>query len=278
MISLYNDTCQEISKLVTNNYSTSFSMGIRAFAPKFRSPIYNIYGFVRFADEIVDTFHDSDRKLLLEEFKKDTYAAIERKISLNPILHSFQQVVHQYGIELKHIEAFLKSMEMDLYDIEYDEATLKEYIYGSAEVVGLMCLKVFCESDKQEYDRLESWAISLGSAFQKINFLRDMKSDFEERGRTYFPGVDISNFTQEDKARIEEDIQKDFDHAYVGIKQLPAGARLGVFTAYRYYLSLFYKIRNAPARNILSKRIRINNGKKIYLLTSSVVKNRLGLL
>ena len=278
MISLYNDTCQEISKLVTNNYSTSFSMGIRAFAPKFRSPIYNIYGFVRFADEIVDTFHDSDRKLLLEEFKKDTYAAIERKISLNPILHSFQQVVHQYGIELKHIEAFLKSMEMDLYDIEYDEATLKEYIYGSAEVVGLMCLKVFCESDKQEYDRLESWAISLGSAFQKINFLRDMKSDFEERGRTYFPGVDISNFTQEDKARIEEDIQKDFDHAYVGIKQLPAGARLGVFTAYRYYLSLFYKIRNAPARNILSKRIRINNGKKMYLLTSSVVKNRLGLL
>jgi phytoene/squalene synthetase len=278
MISLYNDTCQEISKLITNNYSTSFSLGIKVFDPKFRAPIYNIYGFVRFADEIVDTFHDSDRKLLLEEFKKETYAAIDRKISLNPVLHSFQEVVHKYGLELDHIEAFLKSMEMDLYDIEYDEATLKEYIYGSAEVVGLMCLKVFCEGDTKEYNRLEEWAISLGSAFQKINFLRDMKSDFEERGRTYFPDVDLRNFTSEDKSRIEDDIQKDFDHAYIGIKQLPSGARLGVFTAYRYYLSLFYKIKGAPAQNILSERIRINNGKKMYLLTSSVVKNRLGML
>ncbi len=278
MISLYNQTCEEISKLITNNYSTSFSLGIKVFAPKFRTPIYNIYGFVRFADEIVDTFHDSDRKVLLEEFKKETYAAIERKISLNPVLHSFQEVVHQYGLELKHIEAFLKSMEMDLYDIEYDDKSLKEYIYGSAEVVGLMCLKVFCEGDNKEYKRLEAWAISLGSAFQKINFLRDIKSDFEERGRTYFPDVDINNFTQEDKSRIEEDIQKDFDHAYIGIKQLPTGARLGVFTAYRYYLSLFYKIKGAPANNILSERIRINNGKKMYLLTSAVVKNRLGML
>jgi len=262
MISLYN----------------SFSLGIRVFAPKFRAPIYNIYGFVRFADEIVDTFHDSDRKLLLEEFKRDTYQAIERKISLNPVLHAFQEVVHEYGLELEHIEAFLKSMEMDLYDIEYDEATLKEYIYGSAEVVGLMCLKVFCEGDTEEYDRLEEWAISLGSAFQKINFLRDMKSDFEERGRTYFPNVDLRNFTQADKERIEDDIQKDFDHAYIGIKQLPTGARLGVFSAYRYYLSLFYKIKQSQADNILTERIRINNGKKMYLLTSSMVKNRLGML
>ncbi len=278
MINLYNQTCQEISKLITNNYSTSFSMGIKVFAPKFRTPIYSIYGFVRFADEIVDTFHDSDRKLLLEEFKKETYLAIERKISLNPVLHAFQEVVHQYGLELEHIEAFLKSMEMDLYDIEYNDATLKEYIFGSAEVIGLMCLKVFCEGDNNEYKRLEEWAKSLGSAFQKINFLRDMKSDFEERGRTYFPNIDLTNFCQEDKAIIEADIQKDFDHAYIGIKQLPAGAKLGVFTAYRYYLSLFYKIKSAPAHNILSERIRINNGKKMYLLTSSMVKNRFGML
>jgi phytoene/squalene synthetase len=253
-------------------------MGIKVFAPKFRTPIYSIYGFVRFADEIVDTFHDSDKKLLLEEFRKDTYAAIERKISLNPVLHAFQEVVHQYGLELDHIEAFLKSMEMDLYDIEYNDATLKEYIFGSAEVIGLMCLKVFCEGNNTEYKRLEGWAKSLGSAFQKINFLRDIKSDFEERGRTYFPNIDLANFCQEDKARIEADIQKDFDHAYTGIKQLPTGAKLGVFTAYRYYLSLFYKIKSAPAHNILSERIRINNGKKMFLLTSSVVKNRLGML
>ncbi len=278
MISLYNQTCQEISKLVTNNYSTSFSMGIKVFAPKFRTPIYNIYGFVRFADEIVDTFHDQNRKLLLEEFKKETYAAIDRKISLNPVLHAFQEVVHQYGLEIEHIEAFLKSMEMDLYDIEYDDATLKEYIYGSAEVVGLMCLKVFCEGDEETYKRLEQWAVSLGSAFQKINFLRDIKSDYEERGRTYFPNIDFNNFTEEDKKRIEEDIQKDFDHAYIGVKQLPSGARLGVLSAYRYYLSLFDKIKESQAISILSQRIRINNGKKMYLLTSSVVKNKLGML
>lgn len=278
MISLYNQTCQEISKLVTNNYSTSFSLGIKVFAPHLRTPIYSIYGFVRFADEIVDTFHDQDRRLLLDEFKKETYLAIERKICLNPILHAFQEVVHQYGLEMKHIDAFLKSMEMDLYDIEYDNATLKEYIYGSAEVIGLMCLKVFCNGDDKEYRRLEGWAISLGSAFQKINFLRDIKSDYEERGRTYFPDVDLTNFTQEDKKRIEEDIQKDFDHAYIGIKQLPNCARLGVFCAYRYYLSLFYKIKQSPANSILKQRIRINNGKKMYLLTSSAVKNKLGML
>lgn len=278
MISLYNDTCREISRLITNNYSTSFSLGIKVFAPKFRNPIYNIYGFVRFADEIVDTFHDSDRKELLEEFKKDTYAAIERKISLNPVLHAFQEVVHQYDLDHSHIEAFLKSMEMDLYDIEYDEETLKEYIYGSAEVIGLMCLKVFCEGNTEEYNRLESWAKSLGSAFQKINFLRDMKSDFEERGRTYFPEVDLTNFTKADKERIEADIQKEFDHAYIGIKQLPKGARLGVYTAYKYYLSLFYKIKQSHAKLILNERIRINNGKKLYLLSSSALKNQLGML
>lgn len=278
MIELYSKTCADCSKLITNNYSTSFSLGIKMFASELRGPIYSIYGFVRFADEIVDTFHDKDKKTLLQEFKEDTYKALERKVSTNPVLHTFQEVVHQYNIEYDHIEAFLKSMEMDLYDIEYDEATLKEYIYGSAEVVGLMCLKVFCKGNQEQYDQLEPYAISLGSAFQKINFLRDMKSDFEERGRVYFPGVDLKNFTQEDKERIEDDIQKEFDHALIGIQRLPRGAKLGVYTAYRYYISLFYKIKEAQASNILSKRIRINNGKKMYLLTASAFKNQLGLL
>lgn len=278
MISLFSKTCADCSKLITNNYSTSFSLGIKVFSSELRSPIYSIYGFVRFADEIVDTFHDKDKKTLLDEFKSDTFKALERRVSFNPVLHTFQEVVHKYNIEYKHIEAFLKSMEMDLYDIEYDEATLKEYIYGSAEVIGLMCLKVFCNGDKKQYDELEPYAVSLGSAFQKINFLRDIKSDFEERGRVYFPGVDLANFTQEDKKRIEDDIQKEFDHALIGIQRLPRGAKLGVYTAYRYYISLFYKIKEAEACNILSKRIRINNGKKMYLLTSSAFKNKFGLL
>ncbi|MDF1696782.1 MAG: phytoene/squalene synthase family protein [Saprospiraceae bacterium] len=278
MMSLYSKTCADCSKLITNYYSTSFSLGIKMFASELRSPIYSIYGFVRFADEIVDTFHDKDKRGLLEEFNQDTFKALERGISTNPVLHTFQEVVHQYNIEYAHIEAFLKSMEMDLVDIEYDEATLKEYIYGSAEVIGLMCLKVFCNGNESQYKELEPYAISLGSAFQKINFLRDMKSDFEERGRVYFPGVDLSNFTQEDKLRIEDDIQKEFDHALIGIQRLPRGAKLGVYTAYRYYISLFYKIKEAQASNILSKRIRINNGKKMYLLTASAVKNKFGLL
>ncbi len=278
MISQFSKACASCSKLITNQYSTSFSLGIKVFASELRAPIYSIYGFVRFADEIVDTFHDKDKKTLLSEFKSDTFKAIDRKVSFNPVLHAFQEVVHEYNIELKHIEAFLKSMEMDLYDIEYDEATLKEYIYGSAEVVGLMCLKVFCKGDADLYDSLEKYATSLGSAFQKINFLRDMKSDYEERGRVYFPNVDLLNFTQEDKNRIEEDIQKDFDHALIGIQNLPRGAKLGVYTAYRYYISLFYKIKEAHASSILSKRIRINNGTKMYLLTSSAFKNKFGLL
>lgn len=278
MISLFSKTCADCSKLITNNYSTSFSLGIKVFASELRAPIYSLYGFVRFADEIVDTFHDQDKKTLLEEFKIDTYKALDRKVSFNPVLHTFQEVVHKYNIEYDHIEAFLNSMEMDLYDINYDEATIKKYIFGSAEVIGLMCLKVFCKGDKDQYDKLEPYAKSLGSAFQKINFLRDLKSDYEERGRVYFPDIDLANFTQEEKRRIEDDIQKEFDHALIGIQKLPRGAKLGVYTAYRYYISLFYKIKEAQASNILSKRIRINNGKKIYLLTSSAFKNRFGLL
>lgn len=278
MISLFSKTCADCSKLITNYYSTSFSLGIKVFASELRAPIYSIYGFVRFADEIVDTFHDKDKKTLLLEFKEDTFKALERKVSFNPVLHTFQEVVHKYNIDYDHIEAFLKSMEMDLYDIEYDEETLKEYIYGSAEVIGLMCLKVFCKGNEEEYKSLEPYAKSLGSAFQKINFLRDMKSDFEERGRVYFPNVEYNNFTQEDKIRIEEDIQKEFDQALIGIQRLPRGAKLGVYTAYRYYISLFYKIRESKASCILTKRIRINNGKKMYLLTSSAFKNQFGLL
>jgi phytoene synthase len=246
MLELYNKTCLECSKLITNRYSTSFSLGIRVFDKRFRSPIYAIYGFVRFADEIVDTFHDYPKEELLNRFWKDTYQAIDEKISLNPVLHAFQETVHKYKIEKELIEAFLKSMEMDLYFNNYDPSKYKEYIYGSAEVVGLMCLRVFCEGDDAMYQQLKEPARSLGSAFQKINFLRDMASDFDDRGRVYFPGVDFTRFTAQDKIDIEADIKKDFDDAYAGIIQLPKGVRLGVYLAYVYYTNLFQKIKQSP--------------------------------
>lgn len=277
-MNIYNECCNSCSKIITEKYSTSFSLGIKSFAPEYREPIYNIYGFVRFADEIVDTFHDYDKKYLLEKFKKDTYKSISDGISLNPVLHSFQYSVNKYGIQLEHIEAFLKSMEMDLYDIKYDDKKLKEYIYGSAEVVGLMCLRVFCKGDNNMYNELESYAISLGSAFQKINFLRDIKDDYIDKGRVYFPDVDFHNFNQLDKIRIEKDIQVDFDNALIGIKNLPKGVRLGVFLAYKYYVSLFDKIKKASPDKILQKRFRINDGKKMLLFTSSAIKNSLNLV
>jgi len=278
MMQLFDQTAFECSKLVTKRYSTSFSLGIRAFDDKYREPIYNIYGFVRFADEIVDTFHQQDKPLLLSEFRDATFQSIERGISLNPILHSFQHTVNKYRLDHNHITAFLDSMEMDLHDIEYDQTTLKKYIYGSAEVVGLMCLQVFCEGDQSLYQGLEPYAVSLGSAFQKINFLRDIKADYVENGRVYFPNVDFDNFSQADKDEIEKDIKAEFDHALIGIKRLPKGARLGVFLAFRYYLSLFSKIQSAPAATILSKRVRITNGKKMLLLTTSSIKNQLNLI
>lgn len=278
MMQLFDSTSYECSKLITKRYSTSFSLGIRAFDFELRQPIYNIYGFVRFADEIVDTFHQQDKALLLEEFRNATFVAIERGISLNPILHSFQHTVNKYSINHEHISAFLDSMEMDLHDITYDSNTLKKYIYGSAEVVGLMCLQVFCQGDRQSYNSLEAYAISLGSAFQKINFLRDLKADFLEKGRVYFPEVDFNNFSTAEKAAIETDIKKEFDHALIGIKRLPKGARLGVFLAYRYYLSLFSKIEKAPATTILQERVRISNGKKMFLFVISSIKNRLNIL
>ena len=236
--SLYTDVCIECSSLITRRYSTSFSMGIRAFDKIYRSPIYSIYGFVRFADEIVDTFHDQDKKYLLDKFRFDTYEAIERKISLNPVLEAFQNVVNKYNIGVDLIDAFLDSMEMDLYDIDFDEPLLKKYIYGSAEVVGLMCLKVFCQGNQKEYERLVKPACALGSAFQKVNFLRDLKADHDGLNRSYFPNLNIEKFDEESKKIILNEINKDFSHALKGIFLLPSSARFGVYTAYKYYLKL----------------------------------------
>jgi phytoene synthase len=278
MKSLYDKTCVECSQLITNRYSTSFSMGIRVFDKKLREPIYAIYGFVRFADEIVDTFHEFDKSILLQRFRKDTYQAIEEGISLNPVLHAFQQVVHEYNIDLDLIEAFLKSMEMDLHFHNYEDSLYKEYIYGSAEVVGLMCLKVFCKGDKASYEKLKDTACALGSAFQKINFLRDMKSDFDERGRVYFPGIDFNKFDNEEKAIIESDIKADFDYAYTGIVQLPKSARFGVYLAYIYYINLFQKIKNSSALLVKKERIRVHDSRKVYLLFSTAIRSSLNLL
>lgn len=278
MMELYQKTCLECSQLITNRYSTSFSMGIRAFDKELRSPIYAIYGFVRFADEIVDTFHDFKKDQLLQRFKKETYLAIEEGISLNPVLQAFQAVVNEYDIELELIEAFLKSMEMDLHYSNYEDSLYKEYIYGSAEVVGLMCLRVFCAGNDTQYEELKASACSLGAAFQKINFLRDMKSDFDERGRVYFPGIDYQNFTAADKINIEADIKADFDHAYTGILKLPKGARFGVYLAYVYYTKLFAKIKNTTATRVTSERIRVNDGRKMLLLFSSALRNSLNML
>lgn len=277
-LSLYHSTCAECSRLITLRYSTSFSLGIRLFHRRFRTPIYGIYGFVRFADEIVDTFHDYPKKQLLDRFREDTYRAIEEGISLNPVLNSFQQVVHRYGIERELIDAFLRSMEMDLEQDRYDAEGYSTYIYGSAEVVGLMCLRVFCEGDDAEYQRLKASACRLGAAFQKINFLRDIKSDHEERGRVYFPGVDFSRFDNEAKQRIEADILADFEAALEGIRQLPDGARFGVYLAYKYYIQLFAKIKRASAQSVARVRFRVSDKRKLYLLFSSAVRHQLNVL
>ncbi|MBU6219286.1 MAG: phytoene/squalene synthase family protein [Bacteroidetes bacterium] len=277
MLSLYNQTCLECSSLITRRYSTSFSMGIRVFDKKYRAPIYAIYGFVRFADEIVDTFHDFPKKELLDKFRKDTYEAIESGISLNPVLHSFQQVVNSYHIERELIDAFLDSMEMDLNMNAYEDNLYQKYIYGSAEVVGLMCLRVFVNGDDLLYKHLYASARSLGSAFQKINFLRDIKSDFDERGRVYFPGVDFRSFSMNDKLQIESDIKKDFDHALTGITQLPQGVRFGVYLAYKYYIKLFQKIKSASPSKVKEERIRVNDSRKVALIFSSAFRLRFNL-
>ncbi|MBO0952455.1 phytoene/squalene synthase family protein [Fibrella forsythiae] len=278
MMSLFNQTALECSKLITERYSTSFTLGIKTLDKKYHLPIYAIYGFVRYADEIVDTFHDYDKQALLDRFRADTYLAIEEGISLNPVLHSFQLIVRQYNIERDLIDAFLRSMEMDLHQHDYDAAGYSQYIYGSAEVVGLMCLRVFCEGDCKEFDRLREPARKLGSAFQKVNFLRDIKSDYQERGRTYFPGVDFTDFSRDAKQLIEEDIQRDFDDAYQGILNLPKGARMGVHLAYIYYLKLFCKIKDMPASRIQEERIRVPDPQKLVLLAKTMVQYRFNLI
>lgn len=276
-IALYDQTTLECSRLITQRYSTSFTLGIKTLDRKLHLPIYAIYGFVRYADEIVDTFHNQDKQALLERFKKDTYESIKAGISLNPVLHAFQLIVNKYKIDLDLIEAFLHSMEMDLDFKSYNDSKYHEYIYGSAEVVGLMCLKVFCEGNVAMFEKLKEPACKLGAAFQKVNFLRDIKSDFEERGRVYFPGVDFNEFNQSVKKRIEDDIQKDFNDSLIGIEQLPKSAKLGVKVAYLYYQKLFDKIKGLPAETITQTRIRIPNSQKISLLVGTYFESKLGL-
>jgi phytoene/squalene synthetase len=275
---LYTKTCTEISKKITHNYSTSFTLGIRTLNKKLHDPIYSIYGFVRVADEIVDTFHGHNKSDLLAKFKADTYDALENKISTNPVLHAFQNVVHQYNIDYDLIEAFLKSMEMDLIHSTYDDGKYNEYIYGSAEVVGLMCLRVFCNGDNEEYNRLKTPAKHLGAAFQKVNFLRDMKSDYAERGRVYFPEVDFNFFCDNTKLKLEQEIEEDFKLAFEGIKQLPVEARFGVYVAYIYYQALLRKIKQVPASTIKEARIRVPNKEKFALLLSSWFRFRLNVI
>lgn len=278
MKAIFDNLSQDMSKMTTRRYSTSFSLGIRFLNKDLHKPIYSIYGFVRFADEIVDSFDGYDKENLLIEFKKDTYDAIKKGISLNPILNSFQWAVNKYQVPLDLIETFMNSMEMDLEKKVYDKDTYEKYILGSAEVVGLMCLKIFVNGDENEYQRLKMNAMKLGSAFQKINFLRDLNDDFNELGRTYFPGINMNDFNNIVKKEIEADIEKDFRLGYEGILMLPKRARFGVYMAYKYYFKLFKKIKRTKAERILEERVRIPNRKKARILVTSYVRHNLNIL
>ena len=278
MKSLFDDLSAQCSKRATQQYSTSFSMGIKLLDKSLHRPIYGIYGLVRFADEIVDSFHDYNKEELIHEFKKDTYTAISNGISMNPILNEFQRAVNKYNIDHSLIDTFFKSMKMDLDDKYHDILSYEEYILGSAEVVGLMCLHVFVEGNKVQFNALKPYAMSLGAAFQKVNFLRDLKADYESLGRTYFPGIDMESFTTQHKQKIEKEIEEDFNVALVGIKKLPRKARKGVYLAYVYYLTLFRKIRNTPVEQIMESRIRVPNHSKIGLMFQSVVQHQLNML
>lgn len=264
--------------MTTRTYSTSFSLGIYFLNSRLRDAIHSIYAFVRIADEIVDSFEGYDKEFLLKKFRADTYQAIEKGISANPVINSFQYTVKKYSIENELIELFLKSMEMDLEKIEYSSKKYEKYILGSAESVGLMCLHVFTEGDKMLYDELKPYAMKLGAAFQKVNFLRDIKEDYHILGRVYFPGVDLENFTEGDKKQIESEIEKDFKIALQGIKKLPASSRGNVYLCYVYYRSLFKKIKKLPPQHILSNRVRINNAKKIGLMLNSILHRKLKLI
>ncbi len=278
MKAIFDNVSMKCSKLVTQTYSTSFSLGIRCLHKSLRQPICAIYGFVRFADEIVDSFHEFDKKMLLDRFKNDTYLAIEEGISLNPILNSFQEAANTYGIERELIDQFLFSMEMDLAKVEYDQDKYEEYILGSAEVVGLMCLRVFCKGNNSQYEHLKPYAQKLGSAFQKINFLRDLKADYIELGRNYFPGISLEGFNENEKNAIEKDIENDFSIGLAGIKQLPRSSRFGVYLAYVYYYSLFKKIKNTASANVMTRRIRIPNRHKLSILFYTYLRHSFNII
>jgi 15-cis-phytoene synthase len=275
-LALYNETCRKCSRIITREYSTSFSLGIKSLHHSLHEPVYSIYGFVRVADEIVDTFHDYDRSRLFEQFRIDTERAINDGISANPVLQSFQLVVNRYGIGRDLVEAFLRSMEMDLTMNDYSTDQYNEYIYGSAEVVGLMCLHVFCDGDTDRYNVLKPYARRLGAAFQKINFLRDIRSDFHDRDRVYFPGVDFSTFSAAEKSSIEEDIREDFRVALEGIRLLDKKSRFGVYLAYVYYVGLFSKIEKARPEEVLTRRFRVGDLRKLFLLFKAWLKKLTG--
>ena len=278
MKTLFDKISANCSKDVTKTYSTSFSFGIYFLNKKFHKPIYGIYGWVRLADEIVDSFHNYDKTVLMQRLRADTMQAIEDKISLNPILNQFQYAVHKYNIDWYLIDTFLKSMEMDILQKEHNEASYKQYILGSAEVVGLMCLSIFVEGDNALYEKLKPFAMSLGSAFQKVNFLRDIKDDYNILGRTYFPGVNFNAFSCKEKARIQTEIDAEFEHALMGIKMLPKASKGGVYLAYYYYKKLFLRIKETPAEKIMTARIRIPDINKIGLMFNSLIRNQLNLL
>lgn len=271
MKQLFDELSCSVSKITTQKYSTSFSLGILALNPSIRSAIYAIYAYVRLADEIVDSFHGYDKEKLLNRLKAETYDALHEGISLNPILQSFQETVNQYKIDTSLIEQFLHSMEMDLQKIDYNSELYEEYIFGSAEVVGLMCLQVFTDGNMEKYSELKPYAMKLGSAFQKVNFLRDLKDDYQILGRTYFPNIDMCIFDNYVKCQIEEEIEEEFKEALIGIKKLPNSSMFGVYLAYKYYLSLFQKIKRKSSKEILNNRIRIHNSEKAYLAFKSYV-------
>ena len=272
MKQLFDQLSYSVSKITTKKYSTSFSLGILALKPAIRPAIYAIYGYVRLADEIVDSFHGYDKEMLLKRFREQTDEALNEKISLNPILHSFQEIVHKYDIDYKLIKQFLHSMEMDLQQVDYNSELYKEYIFGSAEVVGLMCLQVFTDGDKQKYEELKPYAMKLGSAFQKVNFLRDLKDDYQLLGRTYFPNIEMNVFDNSVKKKIEQEIEEEFREALVGIRKLPSSSMFGVYLAYKYYLSLFRKIKSKSSNEILNERVRVPNSLKAYVAVKSYVR------
>jgi len=279
MKTIFDDVSNDCSKIVTKTYSTSFSLATKMLSKGIRQHIYNIYGFVRFADEIVDSFHDYDKETLFKDFSSDLEKSLKNKIHLNPILNSFQATYHKFNIDKDLVDSFMSSMKKDLYKTKYlSNQEYEDYIYGSADVVGLMCLKVFVNGDSKKYEELKSFAMRLGSAFQKVNFLRDLKDDFEVLNRTYFPNTDLNQLDEESKIKIIEEIEGDFKEGLNGIKKLPIEAKFGVFMAYRYYSQLLKKLKKTPALEIKNTRIRVPNYKKIELLTRSYVKYQLNLL